>query len=338
MNGRATIQDVANLAGVSVATVSRALRGRPNVAQETRARVIEAADRLGYEAHTAASSLASGRTSIVGLVAPFFGVWYTGQVIAGVERVLSAGGYDLLIYTVDSLESRKRFLDRARIIQTRVDGLVLVDFFPTKEELERLAASQPKMVVIGEHLEPFSSYAIDNVAAAQTAVQHLIDLGHTKVALLGSGQIPVHESRVLRDRRDGYLVAMSAAGLPPREDLVVPGLLSVEGGVAAMEHMLAMEDRPTGLFCMSDEMAMGVIGRARHAGYSVPGDLSVVGFDDHDLAAAFGLTTMRQPVEELGELAARVLLDSLDGDAVDPGNHLLTAELVVRKTTGPPRP
>ncbi|NND02562.1 MAG: LacI family DNA-binding transcriptional regulator, partial [Acidimicrobiia bacterium] len=149
---RATIQDVAREAGVSVATVSRAMRGMAHVAQDTRERVLQTAHRLGYAPHFGASALAGGTTGMIGLVAPFFHLWYTSQVLTGVEQVLSAAERDLVIYAGDTPENRARFLDRLPSLVTRIDGLILVDFFPNERELQVLSNAELALLAVGEEL------------------------------------------------------------------------------------------------------------------------------------------------------------------------------------------
>ncbi len=333
---RATIQDVAHQSGVSVATVSRALRGKENVADETRARVIAVADRLGYQPHTAASWLASGKTMTVGVAAPYFDVWYTGRVLAGVEQVLSDAGYDLTVYAADTPDKRDRFAARSTSLQTRVDGLLLVDFSPDTGQLARLEASGIRIVAIGERLEPFASLAIDNISTAAEAVGHLVGLGHRRIALFGTEDIRTIGSPALTDRRTGYREALLGVGLAADPGLDIDCPLSVAGGAAGFDRFLRIPDRPTAIFCLSDETAMGAMGRARELGFSIPADVSIIGFDDHDLSESFGLTTMCQPVRQVGERAAELLLASIADPAAPCEHHTVGVELVVRRSTCPP--
>lgn len=339
---RATIEDVARRADVSVATVSRALRGMPNVAPETRSRVVEAAESLGYVPHAAAASLASGRSRAIGLVAPFFAIWYTSQVIAGVESVLSVFGYDLIVYAADTSENRAAFMERLGRRGARVDGLVLVDFFPDEDARQALATADLPIVSLGEHIEGVASLTVDNASAAHRAVRHLVDLGHVRIAIAGSKQVSPHGSPVLGERRRGYRRALREAGLEATGELELPGALFIAGGREAMDAIGEMDEPPTAVFCLSDEVALGLMGRASEIGVDVPGDLSVVGFDDHDLSPAFGLTTVRQPVSQLGGRIARYLLGNLGeaGIGHEPGIHghvEVPVELIVRRSTSQPR-
>ena len=338
LSGRATIQDVADEAGVSVATVSRALRNKPNVAPATRSKVADVAGRLGYHAHTAASWLASGRTMTVGFVAPYFEIWYTGQVLAGIERTLSEAGYDLAVYAVDTPENREGFLERVASLQTRLDGLLLVDFYPDAYQVSQLVDCGTAVVAIGEHLSPFNSLMIDNELTAVAAVTHLIDLGHEHIAVLGSRQIQSDGSPVLKARQHGYRRALSAAGLGGDARLELPGMLTVHGGALGIDRLVEMDNRPTAVVCLSDETAMGAMSRARQLGVSIPNDLSVIGIDDHDLADAFGLTTMGQPVRDIGAQAAAMLLAAIDDTNAEVEHRVIDTNLIVRESTSPPSP
>ncbi len=332
---RATIQDVAREAGVSVATVSRAMRGMTHVAEDTRRRVLETAQRLGYAPHFGASSLAGGTTGMIGLVAPYFHIWYASQVLTGVEHVLSASSRDLVIFAGDTPENRARFLDRLPSLVTRIDGLILVDFFPNEDELRALRESGLALVAVGEELPGVASISIDNFEGAYRATNHLIDMGHTNIALGGGRQLSLDASPVLALRIDGYRAALEDAGLKPRVEYDLGGLLSSTGGRAAIDELLDLAEPPTAIFFLSDEMAMGGLAQARRRGLHVPSELSVVGFDDHNMAEAAGLTTIRQRVRELGVLAAQRMVAFADQDR--EGSHeLVPVELVVRHTTSGP--
>ncbi len=333
---RATIQDVARQSGVSVATVSRALRGKANVAEETRAKVVTVADRLGYQPHTAASWLASGKTMTVGVAAPYFDVWYTGRVLAGVERVLSDAGYDLTVYAAETAEQRDRFAARSASLQTRVDGMLLVDFSPEESQLARLLESRITLVAIGEHVDSVNSLAIDNVTAAIESVRHLLALGHRRIGLLGTQDIHLIESPALTARQAGYSAALRDAGIDPDPALDIDCELSVEGGAEGFDRLLDLPGHPTAMFCLSDETAMGAMGRARALGVSVPNDVSIIGFDGHDLSESFGLTTMCQPARRIGEEAAELLLASIAEPTTPVAHHTVPVDLIVRESTGPP--
>jgi DNA-binding LacI/PurR family transcriptional regulator len=334
----ASIGDVAQRAGVSVATVSRALRGLPNVSPRTRDRVLRAADELQYVAHPHASRLAAGRTMTVGMAVPLLTQWFFTQVVAGAEAVLAANGYDVLLYSVPDRQTKVRFLERMPFGK-RVDGLIAVDLPLTHDEVRRLSASGTPLVTVGTINNVTPSVAIDNIEAACTATRHLINLGHRRIGLISHLPAQSLAYQAPLQRRIGYERVLAEAGVPLREDLVVPGNFALQGGAEAMAQLLTVDRPPTAVFAESDEMAIGALKTVRDAGLAVPGHISIVGFDNHDMAAFTDLTTVAQPVLQQGETAATLLLDRmLDGDGeYEPTSVVIPTKLIVRSTTGPVR-
>lgn len=334
---RATIDDVALRAGVSAATVSRALRGLPNVAPATRTRVLGVAEELHYYPDPHASRLAAGRTRTVGVAVPYIGQWYFSQVIAGAEAILSEAGYDLLVYGADSPTDRQRFVSEALPMRNRVDGIILVDLLLPPDEAAAWAGAGVHLVTIGQRGEMFSSVTVDERAAAAAAVHHLLNLGHRAIGLIEGPEDDPFRFTIPRDRRQGYEDTLTAHGIPVRPELCVPGDFTAGGGAEAMTRLLSMSGPPTAVFALSDEMAMGAVRAVRDHGMRVPEDVSIIGFDDHDLAQAFGLTTMRQPVTAHGMRAARLLLASLGESPAGPVHETVPTSLVVRGSTRPVR-
>lgn len=331
----ATIEDVARRAAVSVATVSRALRGLPNVAPSTRARVLAAASDLQYVADPSASRLAGGRSLTIGLVVPLLGQWVYSQIFSGVEGVVTADGYDVLPFTLSGPGGVERFVDTLPF-RKRVDGMVLADAPLDDAQFARVAAAGVLLVTIGSFGPGVSGLAIDNVAAARLAVGHLTGLGHRRIAIIGGvDDDPFHFSTPV-DRFRGYQEGLAAADVVPDPRLVAPGNFSLEGGAEAMHRLLALEDPPTAVFASSDEMAIGALQVSRDAGLRVPEDLSIVGVDDHDVSEYVGLTTIRQDVVGQGERAASMLLERLTGRTTEVVQEIYPTRLVVRRTTGPP--
>ncbi|MDY7105283.1 MAG: LacI family DNA-binding transcriptional regulator [Actinomycetota bacterium] len=332
---RATIEDVAAAAGVSVATVSRALRGMSNVAPHTRDRVFAVADQLKYRADPHASRLARGRTNTVAMAVPALSGWYFSRVVAGAERVLSGEGYDLLLYGVSSAEEREGRISGGVPLHERADGLILVDLRLPVDDLRHLAGTGGQVVTIGFTTGYFPAVKIDNVEAARRATRHLIESGHTDLGLV-SGVPDVLEFTVPEDRRTGFLSALDDAGITYHPEWDVPGDFTIDGGRRAFEQLLAADERPTAVFVQSDEMAFGAMQAAREHGVRIPEDLSLIGFDDHDVSAAVGLTTIRQPIVAQGAAAARALLDRIDGREGDGTVISFPTELVTRSTVAPP--
>lgn len=333
---RATIDDVATAAGVSVATVSRALRGLPNVAPSTRERVLVAAAELHYVADPSASRLASGATRTIGLVVPMLGQWYYATAVGGAEGVLVAAGYDLLPLSTSGPGGLAGFLAHMPF-RKRTDGLLIIDAAMTPSQLRAVADAAGHVVAIGHATDEVSSLRVENRSAARLAVNHLIGLGHRRIAMIGGLEDDPFEFRVPVDRYAGYRDALEAVGLPVEPALRVGGNFSMEGGAEAMHALLHLDPVPTAVFALSDEMAIGAMQVARDAGLRIPEDLSIVGFDDHDVAAYLGLTTVRQDVVRLGERAAELLLAQVEGRTRTPAHEVAPTRLVVRRTTAAPR-
>lgn len=335
----ATIEDVARQCGVSTATVSRALRGLPNVAPSTRARVLLAAEQLNYSIDVQASRLASGRAMTVGLILPLIDQWFFFKVSTAAEIILLTHGYDVLRVHVPSLESQT--LELHKMVNSRkVDGLIIFSTSLSKRDIELARRKQLPMVTVESTYDDFPSVLIDNIAAAQAATNHLLNLGHSDIALLGGLEDDPMRFIVPRLRRDGYIRALTDAGIEPRDELMVSGNFSAVGGAEAMAQLLSIRNPPSAVFAMCDEMAIGAMKTIRNMGLRVPDDLSVVGFDDHDLARYLDLTTVRQPVGDFGERAAEMLLKILNGEQASGQEMIehLSVKLMIRATTGPRLP
>jgi len=329
---RVTIEDVAERSGVSVATVSRAIRGLPNVSPATRERVMAAVAELRYRADPNASRLATGRTATIGLGVTAIPIWYTGQVISGVEAVLAAEGYDLSLFLIADEEVRHRILGDPSDLSKRVDGLILLDLLPEPCEQSALIENRLPWVMVGAECSIAPSIFIDNVQGARRATEHLVELGHTRIGLISGGPASFPTSAP-SDRKRGFLAALHGHGLDLNPLHEQTGNFSAVGGYEAMEAMFTLDELPSAIFAMSDEMAMGAMRAIADRGMSVPGDISVVGFDDHDLAFAIGLSTVRQDAVALGARGARALLSLLSNPAENLGKELVSTRLIIREST-----
>lgn len=332
-SGQAGILDVARRAGVSASTVSRSLRGSAKVSAGTRERVLRAAAELAYVPSPAASRLASGRTSAVGVIVPFATRWFFSEVLTGVEAPLRDAGYDLLLYNVGDPAGRGRFFGTMPL-RRRVDAVLAVASALDRSEQEALRALEVPLVVVGGPVTGFARVGVDDRTGAATAVRHLALLGHRYIAMIGGDPADPVGRETTAARRAGFRAALAEAGLPCGTDQVVSEPWGVTGGMRAMEQLLGRHRLPTAVFAESDEMALGALQVLRRAGLDVPGRMSLVGFDDHEMAPAGDLTTIAQPVRDQGEAAAGQLLALLGGVPVE--DVVLPTRLVVRGTTGPP--
>ncbi|WP_213453430.1 LacI family DNA-binding transcriptional regulator [Rhizomonospora bruguierae] len=342
----ARIDDVARLAGVSTATVSRALRGLPTVSELTRARVLSAATQLGYVASPSASRLAGGKTRSVAAVVPRLTRWFFATVIEAAQDRLYEAGYDLLLYNLGGREQERRRLFHAAALTHRVDALMLIAT-PLHDEdfaaVTRLAL--PGVTVSsGTPVPGWPCVRIDDTAAGRTATEYLLRLGHRRIAHISGDPTDELAFTAHLDRRRGYLDALADAGVPADPSLDVEDEFTVAGGERAAAELLRRHDPPpTAIFAACDEIAMGAMATLRQAGLRVPQDVSVIGIDDHDLAGAVGLTTVAQPATEQGRLAATAILEQ-ELDPRDPAiwepdggpPMVLPTRLIIRDSTAPP--
>jgi len=329
----ASIEDVARRAGVSIATVSRALRGLPDVAAATRDRVLTAATDLNYVASPFAARLASGRTTTIGLVVPFVNRWFFAEVISTVEMELRRAGFDLLLYNLGDAAGRERFFD-VMPVRKRVDGLLIASLVLEDEEFDQLTALDKPVGLLGLPRPGFLSSRIDDDEAARIAVRHLISLGHQRIGLIGGDtEDPMRYTPPLH-RRDGYRAAMQEAGLELDPALEVLGYFTVDGGGLAAQQLLSQSKPPTAIFAESDEMAYGALRSIKRMGLSVPQDVAVIGFDDQPMAEILDLTTIRQPVPEQAlDITTRLLAVITGAAEQDAHDAVLTTELIVRGST-----
>ncbi|MFP5068749.1 LacI family DNA-binding transcriptional regulator [Pseudonocardia nantongensis] len=321
---RAGVRRVAELAGVSPATVSRALREGTPVSPGTRDRVRRAAASLGYPV--------PARAVTVAVLARFPTRWFFAEAVAGVESVLSAGGHALQLHNVGDPAGRAHFFATLPV-RGRADGLIVVASAIDDAERAVLDALDVPIVVVGGEMPGRPRIGIDDRAGARAAVRHLVGLGHDGVALVSFDPDEACGQATTRDRGAGWAEALDESGRARGPVLEVGA--DVAAGDAAAGGLLSLPRLPTAVFAMSDEVALGLVRTLRRAGVDVPGQVSVVGFDDHEMAAVADLTTIAQPVRRQGELAARALLDALDGAA--PETAELPTRLVVRGSTAPPR-
>jgi LacI family transcriptional regulator, repressor for deo operon, udp, cdd, tsx, nupC, and nupG len=337
-NVMAGIDDVAQLARVSTATVSRALSGNGQVSATTRQRVHEAAQQLGYVVSSSASGLASGRTRNVGVVVPFLNRWFHGAVIEGAEHALLARGYDLTLYNLGGGSGERHAVFEHFLLRKRVDAVLAIALELTDAEVGRLHDLGKPIVGIGGTIRGVRTLSIDDHAVARLATEHLIGLGHRRIAHIGGDAEHELDFHVPSTRRVGYEHALTDAGIPVDPALFEAGDFTLPGGYAAAARLLGSAGpRPTAVFAASDEMAIGAMLAARDLGLSVPHDLAVVGVDDHELAEFFGLTTVAQFPALQGSLAVDMLMGMLgDPERDEAATIPLPYELIVRSSTASP--
>lgn len=331
-----TITDVAKAAGVSRSTVSRVLNNRPGVRPETRERVLRAIEELRYQPHFAARALKRRRAeNIAVIVQDSFREktgkeprgYYNTEIVRGAFSVATDQHYALTLLNDEGTFEFYASLFRRR----QFDGIILVQVNVDMRLVEELRATEFPLVVVGSVPDPHvSSVDVDNYGSAQQVVRYLHALGHRRIAIINGPE----ERLASRDRRAGFRTMMRQLGLPLPPEYDQPGNFDIPSGYQAMRRLLSLDTPPTAVFATNDRMAIGAIRAAQEMGYRVPDDVSVVGFDDIPVAAYLNppLTTVRQPVYELGEAAACLLFQLIEDPTRAPQRIVLAAPLVVRDT------
>ncbi|MEV0917694.1 LacI family DNA-binding transcriptional regulator [Streptomyces sp. NPDC049967] len=334
--GRPTLEEVAARAGVGRGTASRVINGSPRVSARTREAVEAAVAELGYVPNRAARALAGNRTDAIALVVPesesrFFAEPYFSDIVRGVGAALADTEMQLLLTLVGGDRERRRLAQY--LTAHRVDGVLLVSVHaddPLPDLLEQLGMPA---VMNGRRsaAEPLPSVDSDNFEGARGAVQHLVSRGRRSIATI-TGRLDVYASQ---GRLDGYRKALADAGLEPDERLIAPADFSEEGGVRAMRELLARRPDVDAVFAASDLMAAGARQVLREAGRRIPDDVALIGFDDSAVARHMdpALTSVRQPIEEMGRTMTRVLLDLIAGESDERPQIVLPTELVVRDSS-----
>lgn len=333
-----TIRDVAQKAGVGLATVSRVLNNSPLVTDATRQRVQQAIAELDYSPNPTARRLSLGKTHTIAVIAPWFTRPAFVERLRGVENTLADTTYDLILYNVENIEKRDLYF-RSVPRPDRADGVLIISLPPRDEDVHFLAQSQVPIVLVDANhpsLTLFNRVIIDDVSGGQKATQHLIELGHQRIAYLSDNLESPFKFTASYDRYVGFQRALEAAQIPLRPEYQRMGEHSRSVAKSLAQQLLTLPERPTAIFAASDTQAMGVLEAARELGLAVPHDLSVVGYDDIEIAEYLGLTTVRQQLYQSGKRGVELLLSALQMNTTEPIAELLPVEMVVRHTTAPP--
>ena len=337
-----SIKEVAELAGVSIATVSRCINYPEKVTERTRAKVQAAIAQTGYSPNTIAQSFSRGRTNLIMVVIPSVGDPFFSALMRGVKRAAQAKGYSVVIEETQSNTMTADEVSRM-LVSNQTDGIVLLGAIsPYGTEILSAKSRRNLPIVVGcEKVSPdladLPSVRVDNVAAASDATNFLIKHGHKRIGMIrGQGS-----SLLTKDRETGYRTAMREAGLPIGFGWVVEGRMTIPGARHATRDLLSCADPPTAIFCANDEMAIGCLHELRDSGLVVPDDVSVVGFDDIRYAEVTvpPLTTIRQPAEEIGERAIQRICRRIE-EGPDVGNsepQIVPHKLIVRQSVAAPK-
>ena len=332
---RLNIRQIADLAGVSIATVSRVLNGRGDVSEETRELVSRVIRENGYTANRNARGLSNGRTGLVGVLVPLVYPAYFSGILAGAAEALSEREFQIVLSPTGGEHEREvSIVDR---LHGLTDGAMIILPEESSEELERLLDSGFRFVVLDPLMplnERIPSVSAAHMSGADQAMKHLLDLGHRRVAQITGPRGWV----ATEDRRRGYHAALAASGILPDPTLEREAEPEIDPGRAAAEQLLELSEPPTAIFAFNDNIAIGAIQAARARGLRVPEELSVVGFDDveHATIVTPALTTVRQPLAEMGRTGVSLLMRLLEGQRFETLHVELATRLVVRDSTAPP--
>jgi LacI family repressor for deo operon, udp, cdd, tsx, nupC, and nupG len=326
------IKDVAKLAGVSTATVSRVLANNYPVANKTKNRVLEAVQSLNYEPNRMARNLRKRETKTVIVLLPDLKNPFFSEVIRGMEDVAAREGYHLFLgNTNNDVEREREYIKMLN--EQMADGLILTTARIGKDDILQLSEKKP-LVLACEYLEgtDIPCVSIDNIGSARRATNHLISLGHKRIAHL-SGPINVV---LCRDRMNGYLQALHSKGIPVDESLMEAGDFSIDSGYLLTRKLLSLERRPTAIFAANDEMAIGAIKAVKEAKLSVPEDVAIVGFDNIPISTIIepALTTISQPKYIIGKTAMEMVLNLIKKVPIPRHQMVLPEELIIRESCG----
>lgn len=332
-----TIRDIADAAGVSVATVSRVINDRPDVSSQTRAAVRRVMHARSFVTNRSARALSIGRTGLIGLTVPFVDESYFLAIISGAaEALYEQGQRAVLCPTLDEQDREATLL--AQLLDGTTDGAIVLLPTEASDGLRRLGQAGYPFVVadLRQPLDPdIPAVTATNLAGGKAATDHLLHLGHRRIGLITG----VPGWTATEERLEGYRIALTSGDVPVDADLIVEGRFTTESGYAAARRLLQLPLPPTAIVAANDNMAVGAFRAALEHGLRVPDDLSIVGFDDTELArdAIPQLTTVRQPLAELGRTAVSLLNRLIDGQRTETLRVELATRLIVRESTGPPR-
>ena len=324
------IVEIAKRAGVSPATVSRALRGMHHVNERTRKRIIEAAQLLDYPIRPDLLPRSeSTRTNTIGVIAPYLSRWYFSQALAGVEQALREAGMDLLLYNFAQIDARQRVFQQKKLVG-KVDGLIVISLPPTEKEFDQILGLGIPVALLGIADSRCSSVSIDDIKGAELAAQHLVDMGHTDIAIISGQEEHAFNFKVASQRKEGFLNILKQNGITFNPAFELFADFDSHTAEIAMDEFLRKKKLPTAIFCESDEMAFGAMKSIRKKGLRVPEDISVIGYDDHEFAEVIGLTTIAQPVKFLGQLAASQIMAKIEKPDSNSAQMKVPTSLVIR--------
>lgn len=325
-----TIYDIAEKAGVSIATVSRVFNQSNSVSEATRKKVLRVADAVGYHPQAYAQGLARSKSNTIMAVVPVISNYFFMEVLGGIQDKLSEQGYELTIFNVTAGENL--FNEVEHVLKRRwAEGYLFISIHLTDNQFLKLKRFNLPITLIDEHYEGFDSVSVDNVQGAFRATKTLIEHGYKRIAMLSA----LSSSKPIRDRLEGYCKALSEHGIPFDENLVVSGTsfyrdgFTERGGFEAMKTMLGMKQPPEACFCASDIQAVGALKAMQDSGKRIP----LIGYDDIELSEYIGLSTIRQPMRDMGYFATQNLIERLNNANKAISQTIYSPEFIQRTST-----
>lgn len=330
-----TIRDVAKAAGVGVGTVSRVLNNSPAVNDATRQKVEAAIAKLSYTPSPIARRLSLGKTHTIAAIVPFFTRPAFVERLRGVEYALADSQYDLVLYNVESPARRDDYFHSIPRPE-RVDGMLIISLSPNDAEADYFLQTGVPLVLIDAQHSRLNRIIIDDVQGGYLATKHLIDLGHRRIACISDWLENPFNFVANRKRYQGYRQALTEANIPFHPEYHRQGKHTRQKSRELTYELLDLPEPPSAIFAVSDTQAIGVLEAARNRGLNVPRDLSVIGYDDIEIAEYLQLTTIRQPLFAFGVEGVELLLEAIESPPFSPQEVLLPVELIIRGTTTPP--
>ncbi len=331
-----TISDVAKAAGVGVGTVSRVLNNSQSVKESTRTKVLQKIAELNYSPDPIARSMITRRTGVLGVIIPFATRAFSMEVLRGMLNAASGLGYEVIIYPVEHINQRNHYFQQLPM-RRRVDGMLVVSLSPEDDIARNFQEAGLLTVLVDAYNQHLTSLVINNLEGAYQAVKHLIDKGHRRIGFVNGITEGNFKFNQANDRLIGVHRAFGEFGIDFDPKLMMATDWDRAGGRLAAQHFLSMPNPPTAIFAASDVQAAGVLETARQLGVSVPGDLSLIGFDGIELSEILELSTMEQPMHLMGEMGVHKLMELLEDENKVPELIRLDTKLVERRTTGNPQ-
>jgi DNA-binding LacI/PurR family transcriptional regulator len=329
-----TISDVARKAGVGVGTVSRVLNNSPRVSDATRKKVLRVMHELDYVPNPFARRLSLGKTLTLAVIVPFFTRPSFVERLRGIEAAIAETEYDLIVYNVESVDKRDEYFKRMSRPE-RIDGLVIISLSPSDEDVGRFRKSGVPTVLVDARHPDVPRVVVDDVRGGYLATRHLIELGHTRIAFLGDAYPNPFNFTSSHHRHAGYRKALHEAGIDPQPAYYVTGEHGRDVARELTHRLLSLDAPPTAVVAASDTQAMGALEAAREKGVSVPDALSLIGYDDIEIAEYLDLTTIHQPLFESGWRGTHLLFQIMQGEPTEIVCQL-PIRVAERGTTAPP--